>query len=153
MGDEEKKYFVYLLQSGQRAYIGATVDPKRRLRQHNSMIKGGSCRTCGKGPWKFVCVISGFRSWHEALCFEWRWQYDTKRSRGIKSKKDALPTLMSRERWTSNSPLSKDVPLVVEDDPIQYGLPPEDYVAPQQGFTKPVQKKKKKKYKRLYGTY
>lgn len=153
MNENKKKYYCYWIQSGARAYIGATVNLKRRLRQHNSEIQGAACRTCGRGPWRYVCCVEGFRSWHEALCFEWRWQFDTKRCRSIETRKTALENLMKRERWTQNSPLSKDVPLVVKYEPTEYGFPPENY---EEIKPLPAQRRKapgRKKYKRLYGTY
>tara|TARA_B100000482_G_C12588451_1_gene290637 strand:- start:93 stop:389 length:297 start_codon:yes stop_codon:yes gene_type:complete len=37
---------------------------------------------------------------------------------------------MNKERWTSNSPLSAEVPLIVEYDPTQYGFPPDEIPTP-----------------------
>src|SRR5665811_1255554 len=55
---------VYLLKSlhpkyYRRTYIGYTVNPVRRLRQHNGEIVGGASRTKKGRPWKMICYISG----------------------------------------------------------------------------------------------
>jgi structure-specific endonuclease subunit SLX1 len=107
------KYFVYWIHSGARSYIGATVSPERRIRQHNRELKGGARRT-HQGHWKLVCTVSGFRTWKEALQFEWAFKFYTRRCRGMQSRAQRLGYVISRERWTSNSPLSSTVPLSVK---------------------------------------
>lgn len=70
--------YVYLLQSKNRptcSYIGFTTDPARRLRQHNREIAGGAKRTKRNAPWRFVCLVHGFKSHKKALAFEWAWQH------------------------------------------------------------------------------
>jgi predicted GIY-YIG superfamily endonuclease len=76
---KEKPWFCYLLVSttGQ-TYIGATVDPDRRLRQHNKELVGGARRTATAvvmgEVWRRMCKVSGFPDKHAALQFEWRWK-------------------------------------------------------------------------------
>jgi predicted GIY-YIG superfamily endonuclease len=119
-----RQYFVYWIQSRHKAYIGATVDPTRRLRQHNGEIAGGALRTRGKGPWHYHCIVSGFRTWQEALQYEWAAKYYTRRCRGLASRMKALEYIATRERWTSNSPLASEVPLHTEHQPTRFGVPP-----------------------------
>ena len=45
-----------------RTYIGFTVDPSRRIRQHNGEIVSGARSTRSGRPWDMVMVISGFRT-------------------------------------------------------------------------------------------
>lgn len=60
-------------------YIGYTVNPLRRLRQHNGEIVNGAKKTSRRGrPWVMVLCVSGFSEDRIALKFEYCWQHPTK---------------------------------------------------------------------------
>jgi predicted GIY-YIG superfamily endonuclease len=70
--------YCYLLQSdvprSLRTYIGFTVDPSRRLRQHNGEIGSGARKTQKGRPWRMLCFVGGFPNKIVGLQFEWQWQ-------------------------------------------------------------------------------
>jgi predicted GIY-YIG superfamily endonuclease len=71
--------YCYMLYTEEgQTYIGATVDPDRRLRQHNKEISGGARATgirVEQGlSWKRACYISNIPEWRSALQIEWRWK-------------------------------------------------------------------------------
>eukprot|EP00878_Enallax_costatus_P036383 GHUV01040849.1.p1 GENE.GHUV01040849.1~~GHUV01040849.1.p1 ORF type:complete len:112 (+),score=15.18 GHUV01040849.1:180-515(+) len=76
-------YGCYLLRSLDpaariRTYIGFTVNPRRRIRQHNGEISSGAWRTKRGRPWEMVLVVYGFPTHVQALQFEWAWQHPEK---------------------------------------------------------------------------
>ena len=64
-------FAVYLLVSATadkyNSYIGFTIDPARRLRQHNGEITGGAKKTSQKRPWQMALIVYGFPSSVSAL--------------------------------------------------------------------------------------
>jgi structure-specific endonuclease subunit SLX1 len=96
---ESKPWFCYMLASidGRKTYVGATVDPNRRLRQHNGEISGGARATKGR-VWKRRFLVGGFEDERAALRFEWRWKYLTRQAPGesfMERRSHALSLLLS----------------------------------------------------------
>ncbi|CBZ54491.1 hypothetical protein NCLIV_049200 [Neospora caninum Liverpool] len=69
---------VYLLRSLKNpryTYVGYSVHPLNRLKQHNGeTAHGGAWKTQRHRPWSLVLVVHGFPTQVGALQFEWRWQ-------------------------------------------------------------------------------
>ena len=72
-------YLLRTLRSDARGqtYIGFTLTPWRRIRQHNGELKGGAKRTSRVRPWEMLAFVHGFSSKVKALQFEWAWQHPT----------------------------------------------------------------------------
>ena len=60
-----------------KTYVGATINPDHRLRQHNGEISGGAKATHGR-KWKRKFLIGGFTDERTALQFEWWWKKHTR---------------------------------------------------------------------------
>jgi predicted GIY-YIG superfamily endonuclease len=112
------KFFVYLLESSSKraTYVGATVNPERRLRQHNKELVGGAhatgMRVARGESWRMVCHISEFPTWNAALQFEWRFKQLTRKLKNagtikqmtpIESRIVALEHLLALDRPTTKA--------------------------------------------------
>ena len=84
--------YMLVPQEGRCTYIGATVDLKRRLRQHNGELKGGARATQKRRPWRIYCSVEGFLQWQEALSFEYHWK---KKARGVSGRILRLKALLA----------------------------------------------------------
>lgn len=104
--------YCYLLYTDEgQTYVGATVNPDRRLRQHNKEIVGGARATgirVNQGLiWKRACYIP-LPEWRTALQFEWRWkqlgrtQWNHIRS-PLERRLRSLHTLLSLEKPTTSA--------------------------------------------------
>ncbi|GBG62539.1 hypothetical protein CBR_g31178 [Chara braunii] len=92
-------------------YVGFTVNPIRRLRQHNGSIKSGARQTRMRRPWEMVLVVYGFQKQTQALRFEWAWKHPRKsvavreaakavRARaGLKARIQILFTMLTVSAW------------------------------------------------------
>ena len=103
----------YILRSGREKFInhtynGYTNNLKRRIRQHNGIIKGGAKSTHNKGPWNYYCIITGFENRQEALQMEWKLRTITGKRRPSKYNKPigrikGLNCILQNKFFTSNS--------------------------------------------------
>ena len=113
MTSSSNPWFCYLLasQDGQRTYIGATVDPDRRLQQHNGVKSGGARATAGR-TWQRVALVAGFPSQTAALQFEWAWKFHSRRlgKRGLQGRIEALWKLLDSPQSTSKAAPFSDWP-------------------------------------------
>lgn len=101
--------------------MGATVDFKHRLRQHNCEIKGGAKYTSAGvkagHKWLPFCVVSGFPDDRAALQFEWKWKADSVKQKGNPAERRVagLIKLLNSDKSTSTAqPFISYAPLKVE---------------------------------------
>lgn len=110
----KKEHVCYIIGSKKLTYCGYSNDMRRRLRQHNGLIKGGAKYTSRAGPWRILALVRGFRSQKEGLQFEYAVKHAKKcGKRGIEKRKRSLLYVLEKEKWTRNAPLAHTVPLKV----------------------------------------
>lgn len=113
------KYYVYLLKSevSNSCYIGYTTDTKRRLSEHNGIIKNkGAKKTRYHRPWKLIMHVSGFLYERTALQYEFMIQHPPKRlikkGGGILKYMTIMKKLLQQEKICSTAPLNSEFKLI-----------------------------------------
>lgn len=107
-------FWCYIIQNTEEkyknyTYVGFTTNPARRLRQHNREIKGGAKATKLGGDWKFIALITGFKTNHNALSCEWKLKHpDGKRKKaakycGLNGRVITLNEILCLDKWTEKS--------------------------------------------------
>ena len=127
-----------------RVYIGYTVDPVKRIGQHNGgASKGGARKTSGKAPWDMTLFVHGFPSNIAALRFEYAWQQPrmSRRLRHLPAKTRKETQYDYRIRLLSemlNTPPWSRLPLTVNWLCLKYrqtlNPPPPPHVQVREGF-------------------
>ena len=85
-----KKYYCYIVKQinvvNSLTYVGYRVNYKRRIRQHNCIIKGGAIFTKKRGPWTFLALMS-CPTWNNirAMQVEWNLKYPQRKKKVLKS--------------------------------------------------------------------
>jgi len=120
----------YIIVNNNCSYAGVTPDLERRIKKHNGILSGGAKYTRSRGPnWSYVCTISGLHSKIDAMRFEWAVKHCAPKSaKGIKNRIKKLFLVLNKERWTTKSPLAKDINLEIiwinnEYLPGEYTIP------------------------------
>ena len=123
----ERSWSCYCLQSNSNTtYIGSTIDPDRRLRQHNREIVGGAKATGRSEGWKRICLVTGFPDERSALQFEWKWKNLSKQRKGspLERRLEALERLLNSEHSTQQSEPFSSYPgplcVWIEDDACRF---------------------------------
>jgi len=82
-------------------YIGYTIDPKRRIMQHNRLKKNGAKSTAGF-HWTYQALISNINDNIEGLQIEWHLKHSTKK-KGILCKIQSFLEYLEKYNKTSKN--------------------------------------------------
>ena len=112
----QDNWTVYIIKNKRFTYIGASPDAHKRLRKHNGELSGGARYTKRIGAgWTHICIVSGFNK-IQALQFEWAVKHAKVPGvqTGIPHRINQLHLIINSPQWTSNSPKSNTVPIIIE---------------------------------------
>ena len=101
-------YIIYS-PSKNRTYVGYTVEPTRRIRQHNGIIKGGAKATSITNDWRFLSIITSSNPKFTnilALSIEWHLKHPSGKRRDLKYH-SGVPKLSHPERVENSWQLTR----------------------------------------------
>jgi structure-specific endonuclease subunit SLX1 len=78
------KQYCYIVRSCKKTYIGYTVNPNRRIRQHRGELKGGAKATSCAKDWEFLAIITSDSPVFTkilALSIEWHLKHPSNKKR------------------------------------------------------------------------
>ena len=79
--------YIIRLPNKNRTYVGYTVEPTRRIKQHNGILKGGAKATSIAKDWQFLAIITSDNELFTkvvALSIEWHLKHPEGKSRSFK---------------------------------------------------------------------
>ena len=94
-----------------RTYVGYTIEPKRRIQQHNGILKGGAKATSISNNWQFLAIITSDSELFTkvlALSVEWHLKHpDNKKRtdvkyRGVDGKLRSIVEVLNRYSFDFN---------------------------------------------------
>ncbi len=101
-------HFCYILRNDDdQTYNGYTNNPWKRIRQHNGEIVGGAKYTRGKSKWQIYVLLTGFKTYNNALSCEWKIKHPTgakmrpKKYCGVEGRVKSLNVVLNLDKWTS----------------------------------------------------
>ena len=105
---DEKKWYNYIIFDkkfkSKKTYIGSTINPTRRFRQHNQEIKGGAKYTRG-GKWiPYIVLYDLFHTKSSVLSYEWNLKNSSKKfkqSNSYLKRKKGLEKFTNKQNWVT----------------------------------------------------
>ena len=98
------RQYCYIVRSCKKTYIGYTVNPSRRIRQHRGELKGGAKATSCASDWEFLAIITSDSPVFTkilALSIEWHLKHPSGKKRdtsywGIEGRLRAIIEVLNR---------------------------------------------------------
>jgi len=77
--------YIVRIKEKERTYVGYTIQPERRIKQHNGILKGGAKATSISNQWQFLAIITSDSPLFTkclALSIEWHLKHPEGKKRG-----------------------------------------------------------------------